>query len=56
MFHTVFCNCFKVDPKKGIYLVYAAGHCHAPSCISLELWNADTGHLICRNEPVTFLN
>jgi len=35
--------------SKGIYLMYAGGHCHAPSCISLELYNAETGHLICRN-------
>lgn len=30
-------------------LTYAAFHCHAPACISGELWNADTGELICRN-------
>ena len=22
-------------------------HCHAPSCIREELWNADTGEIIC---------
>jgi len=27
----------------GINLIYAGGHCHAPSCISLNLYNADTG-------------
>ena len=27
-------------------------HCHAPSCIKMELWNADTGALICRQVPV----
>ena len=26
----------------GIELIYAAGHCHAPSCISMELYHADT--------------
>jgi hypothetical protein len=36
----------------GINLVYAGGHCHAPSCISIELYNLDTGELICRQEPV----
>ena len=36
----------------GIQLILAAGHCHAPSCISLELFNSDTGQLICKNEPV----
>lgn len=33
-------------------LAYAAFHCHAPACISGELWNDDTGELICRNEAV----
>ncbi len=41
------------DPKKtkGVQLIYAAPHCHAPSCIAMELYNADTGQLICRVEP-----
>jgi hypothetical protein len=38
--------------ESGITLVYASGHCHAPSCIKMELWNLDTGELICRQEPV----
>ena len=33
-------------------LMYAAGHCHSPACQSLELWNDDTGELLCRNEAV----
>lgn len=37
--------------SSGINLVYASCHCHAPSCISCELWNADTGDLICRQVP-----
>ena len=37
--------------QDGITLVYASGHCHAPSCIKMELWNADTGALICRQTP-----
>jgi len=36
----------------GINLIYAAGHCHAPSCISMELYNADTGMLLCSHYPV----
>ena len=36
----------------GVHLLYAGGHCHAPSCISLELYNADTGKLLCRTTPV----
>ena len=33
-------------------LVYAAAHCHSPACLSVELWNDDTGELLCRNEPM----
>merc|ERR1712086_15523 len=31
-------------------LMYAAAHCHAPSCMSLELWDVDQNKLLCRNE------
>ena len=43
-----------IEEKYGGYfrLIYAAGHCHAPACMSLELWNDDTGELICRNTPI----
>ena len=34
---------------EGLELIYAGGHCHAPTCISMELWNDDTGELLCRN-------
>jgi hypothetical protein len=42
------------DPDKtaGIKLIYAGPHCHAPSCLSMELYNADTGRLLCHVEPV----
>ena len=33
----------------GMELIYAGGHCHAPTCISMELWNHDTGELLCKN-------
>lgn len=36
-------------------LIYAGGHCHAPACISMELYRNDTGHemeLLCRQIPV----
>jgi len=36
---------------KGINLIYAGGHCHTPSCISLELYNFDTGELLCSQVP-----
>ena len=30
-------------------MIYAGGHCHAPSCISIELWKNETGtpQLVC---------
>jgi len=37
--------------NQGINLIYAAGHCHAPACISMELYNADTGKLLCAHYP-----
>jgi hypothetical protein len=40
----------------GVKLIYAAPHCHAPTCLSMELYNADTGQLICRMEPVVGKN
>lgn len=42
------------DPKftKGIELIYAGPHCHAPSCLSMELYNSDTGELLCHVEPI----
>ncbi|XP_045181704.2 uncharacterized protein LOC123540595 [Mercenaria mercenaria] len=39
----------------NIRLIYAGGHCHAPACISMELYRNDTGHemeLLCRQVPV----
>lgn len=36
----------------GFELIYAGGHCHAPTCIDIELYNADTGELLCRNVGV----
>ena len=33
--------------SSGVKLIYAGPHCHAPTCISMELYNADTGDLIC---------
>jgi hypothetical protein len=36
----------------GIKLIYAGPHCHAPACLSMELYNADTGRLLCRVQPI----
>eukprot|EP01052_Picozoa_sp_SAG31_P011433 SAG31_NODE_646_length_13223_cov_14.088845_4_plen_602_part_00 len=38
--------------NSGVDLIYASCHCHAPACVSCELWNADTGELICEQIPV----
>jgi hypothetical protein len=34
----------------GFKPVFVGAHCHAPTCISQELYNSDTGELICRQE------
>lgn len=44
VYHTGLPNATQV----GVKLIYANGHCHAASCISLELYNNDTGELLCR--------
>merc|ERR1712180_157878 len=47
-------SCWKEGYDKdyqGINLIYAGGHCHAPSCISMELYHADTGRLLCSHVP-----
>ena len=36
-------------------LIYAGGHCHAPSCIKMQLYRNDSGHemeLLCEQIPV----
>lgn len=40
------------QPSQGVELIYVSGHCHAATCISMELYNADTGDLICRVTPI----
>jgi hypothetical protein len=42
----------KFPQSQEIDLVHVSAHCHAPSCISMELINADTGRTICLVEPV----
>jgi len=39
------------NPTKPMRLIYAGGHCHAPSCISMELYRNDTGELLCLQSP-----
>ena len=40
------------NKTQGVELIYAGPHCHAPSCLSMELYNADTGQLLCHMEPI----
>ncbi len=42
----------KFPQSDAIDLLHVSGHCHAPSCISMELINADTGLTICLVEPI----
>ncbi|CAD7924459.1 unnamed protein product [Amoebophrya sp. A25] len=41
-----------MNMRGGVYLIWANGHCHAPSCLSMELRRNDTGELLCRQEPI----
>ena len=34
------------------HLVLAHHHCHAPTCLRVELWNNDTGKMLCAQEPI----
>ena len=36
----------------NLHLAAAHFHCHAPTCLAMEIWNNETGELICRQEPV----
>ena len=27
-------------------------HCHAPTCLAMEIWNNRTGELLCRQDPI----
>lgn len=36
----------------GVKFLTIHGHCHAPTCLAFELWNADANELICRQAPV----
>ena len=39
-------------PADERYLVLVHHHCHAPTCLRVELWNNDTGSLLCAQEPL----
>jgi hypothetical protein len=38
--------------NESYHLVAAHAHCHAPTCMKVEMWNNDTGKLLCRQEPI----
>jgi len=42
------------DPNitAGVKLIRINPHCHAPTCLSMELYNEDTGDLICGVRPI----
>eukprot|EP00729_Bicosta_minor_P005846 gene5846-9467_t len=35
----------------GFKPIFLDGHCHAPTCLSMEMFNDDTGESICRTVP-----
>ena len=39
-------------PDGGVELVYAGPHCHAPSCLGMELYNDDSGEVLCSMKPI----
>ena len=38
-------------PGKSMHFVGAHYHCHAPTCVRMEIYNNVTGELLCREEP-----
>lgn len=41
-----------VTPPSGdMHFVGAHYHCHAPTCLKMEIFNNETGELLCREEP-----
>ena len=42
------------EPKNATAVKFLSihGHCHAPTCIQFDLYNADTNELICRQKPL----
>ena len=39
-------------PGLTLHIAAAHFHCHAPTCLAMEIWNNKTGELVCRQEPV----
>merc|ERR1719382_1391453 len=38
-------------PGDDLHFIAAHYHCHAPTCLSMEIYNNLTGELLCREEP-----
>jgi len=38
-------------PGTDLHFIAAHYHCHAPTCLSMEIYNNLTGELLCREEP-----
>jgi hypothetical protein len=38
-------------PSAKMHFVAAHFHCHAPTCLKMEIYNNKTGELLCREEP-----
>ena len=41
---------YPTKEQTGIKLLYLGGHCHAPTCVRFDLYNDDTGELLCRQQ------
>jgi hypothetical protein len=46
------CADLALAESRGIQLVSGGFHCHSPACLGGELYNADTGELLCHVEPM----
>jgi hypothetical protein len=42
----------QIANASGVKFLSIHGHCHAPTCISFELFNVDTGEKICSQRPM----
>jgi hypothetical protein len=41
-----------IGKSSGFELIYAGPHCHAPMCIDIELYNSDTGNILCHVDGI----
>merc|ERR1711920_56730 len=50
--HTITGTFQITSPPGGLKVVNAHFHCHAPTCLSMTLYNNDMGELICQENAV----